>query len=78
MDALPTPSQAQLEWILHTSLSDLAGSGEAACEFAWGRCCVASTQGRLKANIHWDQIAKTSSSNATATRRLAGSSTASS
>jgi hypothetical protein len=34
--------------------------------------------GRLKANLRWDQIAKTSSSNATATRRLVGSSTASS
>jgi hypothetical protein len=34
--------------------------------------------GRLKANLGWDQIAKTSSSNATATRRLVGSSTASS
>ena len=42
------------------------------------RCCVASTQGRLKANIHWDQIAETSSWNATVTRRLVGSSTASS
>jgi hypothetical protein len=42
-----------------------------------GRCCVAPTQGRLKANL-LDQIAKTSSSNATATRRLVGSSTASS
>jgi hypothetical protein len=37
-----------------------------------GRCCVVSPQGRLKANIHWDQIAKTSSSNAIAIRRLVG------
>jgi DNA-binding XRE family transcriptional regulator len=37
------------------------------------RCCVAPTQGRLKANLGWDQIAKTSSSNAAATRRLVGS-----
>jgi hypothetical protein len=44
----------------------------------WGRCCVAPTQGRLKADLRWDQIAKTSSSNATATRRLVGSATASS
>jgi hypothetical protein len=43
-----------------------------------GRCCVAPTQGRLKANLGWDQIAKPSSSNATATRRLVGSTTASS
>ena len=41
-------------------------------------CCVASTRGRVKASLGWDQIAKTSSSNATATRRLVGSSTASS
>ena len=42
------------------------------------RCCVASTQGRLKANLRWNQIAETSSSNGTAPRRLVGSSTASS
>jgi hypothetical protein len=50
-------------------------------EIAWKpgwRCCVAPTQGRLKANLGWDRIAKTGSSNATATRRLVGSSTASS
>jgi hypothetical protein len=41
-------------------------------------CCVAPTQGRLKTNLGWDQIARASSSNATATRRLVGSSTASS
>jgi hypothetical protein len=35
-------------------------------------------RGRLKANLGWDQIAKTSSSNATASRRLVGSSTNSS
>jgi hypothetical protein len=34
-----------------------------------GRCCVAPTRGRLKASLGWDQIAKTSSSHATATRR---------
>ena len=47
-------------------------------EYIRGRCWVASTQGRLKADPRWDQIAKTSSSTATATRRLMGSSTASS
>jgi hypothetical protein len=46
-------------------------------EYIRGRCCVAPTQGRLKANL-LGQIAKTSSSKATATRRLVGSSTASS
>jgi hypothetical protein len=34
--------------------------------------------GQSEANIRWDQITKTSSSNATVTRRLVGSSTASS
>jgi hypothetical protein len=51
--------------------------GDAPLDLVW-RCCVAPTHGRLKANLGWDQIAKTSSSNATATRRLVGSSTASS
>jgi hypothetical protein len=42
------------------------------------RCCVPSARGMLKLRRSRDQIAKASSSNATATRRLAGSSIASS
>jgi hypothetical protein len=43
-----------------------------------GAVALRRPPGRLKANLRWDQIAKTSSSNATTTRRLVGSSTASS
>jgi hypothetical protein len=44
----------------------------------YGRCCIAPTQGVLKHDLARDQIAKASSSNATATRRFACSSGASS
>jgi transposase len=44
-----------------------------------GRCCVCSVRGRLKSAVAvWRQIAMASPSNATANRRPAGSSTASS
>jgi uncharacterized protein YeaC (DUF1315 family) len=43
-----------------------------------GCCCVPSARGMLKHRSSPNQIAKASWSNATATRRLAGSSTASS
>jgi SAM-dependent methyltransferase len=43
-----------------------------------GRCCVSSARGMLKLRSSPNQIAKASSSNATATRRLAGSSIANS
>jgi hypothetical protein len=44
-----------------------------------GRCCVCSVRGRLKSAIAvWRQIAMASPSNATANRRPAGASTASS
>jgi hypothetical protein len=42
-----------------------------------GRCCVPPARGMLKLRSPSDQIAKASSSNATATRRPTGSSTAS-
>jgi hypothetical protein len=47
-------------------------------EQAGRRCCVPPARGMLKLGPSRDQIAKASSSNATATRRLGGSSTASS
>jgi hypothetical protein len=43
-----------------------------------GLCCIWSAGGMLMPGSHWGQIAKTSSANATATRRLTGSSTATS
>jgi hypothetical protein len=43
-----------------------------------GRCCVPPARGMLKPRPSRDQIAKANSSNATATRRLTGSSTANS
>ena len=48
------------------------------CWQAFRHCCVAPTQGGLKSCLLWRQIIKASSSIATATRRFAGSSTASS
>ena len=63
-------------------LYQLTPEGEAAelalAAYHQGRCCVPSARGMLKPRSSPDQIAKASSSNATATRRLAGSSTASS
>jgi hypothetical protein len=41
-------------------------------------CCIWSAGGMLMPGSHWGQIAKASSANATATRRLTGSSTATS
>jgi hypothetical protein len=53
-------------------------SGLVLVEGPAGRCCVAATRGTLKPWPPPDQMAKASSSNATATRRFAGSSAASS
>jgi hypothetical protein len=63
----PAPRRAGLTWRQFLSAQ------------AEGRCCVCSVRGRLKSAIAvWRQIAMASPSNATANRRPAGSSTASS